>query len=744
MERSQRVPTMLAALMILSCPAGVKAIDVYGKQFDPPRVYFTHANLNKNGDLTAIKGQDNFLSLYVPGIDRGKAGYEADGFTYAVHLPGFVRMLDAEPMKLKLSPITQDGRHFTKVEGTLDPEGIKNRCFRGFWGLDLTLWYRVDEAPAGIEPQPAWVTLFYRGQKTFLSTARLRVHEALKMPPRIDPKDFRFWLHYGPHYRAGHWDELADYLGKAGFNAIQYTLGGPDEQAKEKIGQMKKRGFYAIAQRGGSPGEPLGQMQKVLTEGPAWFEKADAGCMQHYLPMADAALWDFEPSPLHLATDPWTLGEFRKAAGLGVQEELTEETIKSKYIKQWVDFRQNQLAMCVKHWADYCRSVNPAAETILTEGRANVFDPPGQIDYAKCGRYVTLCDPMNATGAASLLNVRKWMAHAPQARFNGCQNVALSGHHQVFISAQSTMLQLVGSALIGTRGTDIYPGPAMDAEEFALLNRGAWFLGRNRAFIFKGRRSPSSVTVELLPREVTLVNLGDGRTIRNAHPDWNVEGIGRTFAKSSGDEYLAAIENLSDKEPCYARLTAAVSDGTYRILDDDNQQAFTLAGKAEIPAASLTAGVYVTCPPGDFRAFRLGPASAAAPEGYKPVALELIQQAYRQYAKVRQGAAAQDRGEQTRPAEADRSLIFHLDFENGPDASVSKGVGTPTVTGNLTYEKTPQGSRAAVVGKGVSLSYPPEGNVDLQRGKIYMHFKPLWHGSTAKRTSSSASAPRPG
>jgi hypothetical protein len=110
----------------------------------------------------------------------------------------------------------------------------------------------------------------------------------------------------------------------------------------------------------------------------------------------------------------------------------------------------------------------------------------------------------------------------------------------------------------------------------------------------------------------------------------------------------------------------------------------------------------------------------------------LTQQAYRQYAKVRQGAAAPDRGEQTRPAEADGSLIFHLDFENGPDASVSNGVGTPTVTGNLTYEKTPQGSRAAVVGKGVSLSYPPEGNVDLQRGKIYMHFKPLWHGVDGK------------
>ena len=70
--------------------------DVSNKRFDPPRAYFTHANLNKNGFVSAIKGQENFLSLYFPAIDNSEKKYEAEGFSFRVLLPSFVGMLDVD------------------------------------------------------------------------------------------------------------------------------------------------------------------------------------------------------------------------------------------------------------------------------------------------------------------------------------------------------------------------------------------------------------------------------------------------------------------------------------------------------------------------------------------------------------------------------------------------------------------------------------------------------------------------
>lgn len=75
----------------------------------------------------------------------------------------------------------------------------------------------------------------------------------------------------------------------------------------------------------------------------------------------------------------------------------------------------------------------------------------------------------------------------------------------------------------------------------------------------------------------------------------------------------------------------------------------------------------------------------------------------------------------------DEHLLFYLDFEGSPDAVVSKGEGKATVTGTPVYEESPDG-KGVVISKGVSLSYLPEGNINLQKGKIYVHFKPLWHG----------------
>ncbi len=616
--------------------------DVYGVRFDPPRVYFAHASINKAGPAAGVRGQDNFLSLYVPPVDNTAGGYKPEGFSYSVLLPAWLEVLDQAEQELTVTAAELGGVPYQKVTRRLDPTQVKQRCLTGKWGISEVLWYRVqDNATVPPALPEIRVTLQYGDKECFTDTARLRIYDELPPVPRVSPRHFRFWLHYGPYYRKGHWDELADWLSRAGINALQFTLGGPE--SLEYVQAMRQRGFYVIAQRGGSyEGIYRDNMRACLEQGPGWFAKADQGTMATYLPHADAALWDFEPSPLPTAIDDWLIAEFRRERKLAADVVLTKETIGARYLREWIDFRQNQLATCVRHWGDFCRSVKPDIATILTEGSALAFDPPGQIDYARCQDAVTFCDPMNFTGLGALHVMRQWMQHAPRAHFTGCQNVGLSSYHNIFVSPPTIMLQIVSAALSGMHGTAIYPGPAMDADNFVLFNRAMGFLGRNQDLVFEGERDPAAILVSMLPKESQTITLGDGRKLQNTYPDWSHDAIQRCYRSPGGDASLVAITNWNAKEPCFARLTLSLPAGKWLLTDDERRQVYVSEGQAELDAAALARGVMVQCPAFDFLGVRVQRSSAAAVArvaGYRQVSLAEVEQAAQTYSQSGTGAA---------------------------------------------------------------------------------------------------------
>ena len=596
------------SLLVLLSPSTAFGENVSNKRFDPPRAYFTHANLNKNGFVSAIKGQENFLSLYFAAIDNSAKKYEAEGFSFSVLLPPFVRMLEAGGKADDVRKTEFNGRPYIEVRRDLDPKTVFARCLRGPWGIDQTLWFRLDDARVPEAPQPIRIALFYRGKQVHHSDARLRVYGALKTPPPVDPKNFKLWLHYGPHARHPHYDELADYLRKAGVNTVQ-IMSNP-----EYMREMQKRGFFVIAQRGGSYSKVHRELRECLTLGPKWFEKSDGGVMRKALPHGDAVLWDFEPSPAHIELDEWTASEFAKKLNLDKPALLTEDLIREKYLPRWIEFRQQQCAQAVRHWADFCRSFRPDIRTILTEGRANVFDPPGQIDYRNVGSSVTYCDPMNFTGIRALFNLKQWMKHAPNATFTGCQNVAAGSKHNVFISAQTIMLQILGSVLVGGKGTSIYPGPAMDGENFVLFNRVMGFIGRNQQALFRGKAQPPELIVLPLPKEDLEVKLGDGPTLRNIYPDWDRESIHRSFFNPVKREYLAVVGNWNGSEPCIFKLKMSTGRGRWRVLDDENREVHQLDGKGTLSSADLSEGIYLKVPAYDYRGFRIAPAENVSPK----------------------------------------------------------------------------------------------------------------------------------
>ena len=638
--------SVLAATLVCALPAGpAPAADVYGVRFDPPRLYFTHANINKSGMLSALRGQDNFLNLYMPPVDNAEGRYTPEGFSVSLLLPDYLEVLDQAERGQTVTPIQHEGRPYLRVTWEVDPVQVKARCFVGDWGVYDAgpVWYRVKAgAEVPTEPQPVQVTLLYLDEECFVDSARLRVYEAIEPGPRVSPEHFRLWLHYGPHNRPGHWDELAHYLELAGINGIQVTAGGPG--ALEYTQEMRERGFYIIAQRSGSYSALYkDNMRACLEQGPAWFEQSDDGTMTTYLPYSDAALWDYEPSPLPTGLDDWLIAEFRQDQGLPADELLTEETIRAKYLREYIEFRQTQLATCIKHWADYCRSVNPDIETILTEGGVLTFDPPGQVDYGKYQDYVTFCDPMNFTGMQALLVVRQWQVAAPRAGFTGCQNVALSSYHNVFIPARTIMMQTLSAALIGLQGTSVYPGPTMDAENFVAWARVTEFMGRHEELIFTGRRDPTQVGLELLPKEEQTVTLGDGRELRNRYPDWEREAIVRSYAATDDSEFVTVIANWHAKEPAYGKLTLDLPGGTWLLADDENRLLFTRGGKPKLNAGRLKEGVFVHCPPFDYRGLRVTratPAALAAVKEYESTDLAPVELAAMAYAEPTGGSGA--------------------------------------------------------------------------------------------------------
>ena len=641
-------PALYAALLLL--PSTAHPADVYGKRFDPPRAYFAHSSINKNGVTSAIRGQVNFIDIYMTPIDNTSNRYTADGFSWSVLLPAVVRMPDAGEQGLTVEPVEHNGRSYLRISKPFDARQVEIRSMRGAYGSSHEwLWYWIDdeqEIPGRL--QEIKLALQFRGKTCFTDTSRLKIYGALHAP-RLSPRHFKLWLHYGPRYRMGKWNELADYMARAGFNTIQSL------ESIEFNREMKKRGFYIIHQRSGSYHEVYEkEFQDCIAEGPAWFRRQDAtGICEERLRVADASIFDFEPGPAGKITefrdDPWLHDRFKSQNKLPGDTILTEGLVKSEYFTEWVDMRQELGAQVVKNWAAYCRSVNPEIATIITQGGVNSFDMTSDVDHLRYADDVTYIDPMNFTGRTGLQNVKKWMERVPRGRFAGCQNVSAGGYSNLFISDQDMMLHTLGAALIGCKGTSFYPGWTLDGANFVLLNRVMTFLADHQEILFAGTPDPPNLILAALPREDTEIDLGGGTTIRNTFPDWSLDAVIRGFHHRDSNQYLVVINNRNTSEPCFVQLTAAVPGGEWFLTDRERKEVFLRDGEARIPSSDLADGIYLHSPPADYRGYRLMPVtpeSALRVQSFRPVPLGQIRekaQAYPEEPDRAGDAVARDR-----------------------------------------------------------------------------------------------------
>lgn len=639
-----------AVLITSAFTAPSTALDIYGKRFAPPRAYLIQPTLNKSGTVAALPGRDNFLRIFLPPIDtatpEGRA-IDPAKLRFTVTLPAGVTILEDTP-KLTTGSGELDGQPAVTAKGTFDAKEVKLRCLDNAYGIERIVWFQLDESFEPGDTRPIRLQLHHGDELVFTDDATLRIEAELTPPPTVSPKHFKLYLHYGPHYRAGQYDAVADDLRKAGINAVQ-IMGWNLELMEE----MAQRDFYIIAQRGGSYHGLYAHLADVVEQGPAWYESDDDGVMAKTMRYADAVILDAEPTPADYDPDPRIHAMFRDRLGLPVDAPMDETTVKSQHLSEWIAFRQDLFATAVKHWADWTRSLKPGVETILTEGRCNIFDPTSQIDYRKVGDAVTFYDPMNYAGLNAVQGMKQWKAAAPDLRFMGCQNLAYTSYSPVFISAQTVGLQTLSAALLGNAGTSIYPGQTMDAENFIVFNRVMTFLGKHESIIWDGTPDPAEAMLTLLPKEDSTITLGNGQSIRNTYPDWDRDAVARTYRSNAGDEYLAVVTNWNASEPCYARLAIPGLDGEWMVVDDESKAVMQVGGQSKWTASQLAQGVSLKVPPSDFRGVRVARFDESAARGLDAVNVDETDAAYREYAAIDGGSGDG----------AESSLIAYDDFD---------------------------------------------------------------------------------
>ena len=215
-----------------------KTNDIYRKRFGLPRAVFTHGNMVKPGVISALKGQDNFLPLYIAAIERGQTEYQAEGFSYTILVPDFVQILDQEKNGLVITRTKFKGKNYQKIERQLDPKKLAARCLKAAYGLEETLWYRLDESKITADSPLLRITLNYQGKPISRAEARLQIFDELETPQQVSPENFKFYLASGPLFRKGHYDQFAEMQRKAGFNTL--LLFSNDV---EPIKEMKKTRF---------------------------------------------------------------------------------------------------------------------------------------------------------------------------------------------------------------------------------------------------------------------------------------------------------------------------------------------------------------------------------------------------------------------------------------------------------------------------------------------------------------------
>jgi len=306
--------------------------------------------------------------------------------------------------------------------------------------------------------------------------------------------------------------------------------------------------------------------------------------------------------------------DFAAYCKLGKTAEISE--IKSKYQKEWRDFRCLNTSEVLKMHCDVVRENYPASKIIDYDYVVNFNCPDFRDAYYRVAKDPQLNEKYFDAHLSSYYhytdknafdmidinarNLKKdyWVLGAIDR-----SGTYLSGK-EVISPAQARML-ILASAASGAKGAGFYPGLHIDGKFFVAIDKAMSEIAVLEKFFMEGKRIDSELKVQPLPYFSKKVQVGD-REIEIVRPNWK-DRFGYRVHSLDGKKLLS-IFNYSPDKKAFVKVSAEMPAGKYTVMDPvANKRIIQETGKEFWDASGISGGFIFGTPAHDVRFLMIQP-----------------------------------------------------------------------------------------------------------------------------------------
>jgi hypothetical protein len=552
------------------------------------------AERRPDNTVYAIAGENNYVLVSLYAENQGKhslpeiSADTKDEFMLTVETPASVEYVGVFDFQGKNAPrqfvavgesadVTRAGIAYKTRKIKLNRELLMERIVKGKYYYRIYVWFKPPQGAGGT----------FNWSLDLGETNLAQASNPLHVLPPIDaakklPKDFIVYMwsansnvpdEYATH-EAGFYRRLGvTHIG------IQFWPGTTDENWKSNYRSvwattMRKAGLKVIAERGGNYEKeihgirPDGYKDIGLAAGSTQAceqlqSEQNAKEYAVVAPYVDGLLWDYEPHGpgKHPGYDDVkTIAAFAKDKGIA--EELTPEVLKTKYEKEYYDYRMNLMCDPIRALGKMVRGVKSDSKFYVCQGSSL---PVGiLLEWKNYDQDVDLHMPMLYPAYAQIYHEQVDAV----AEYIGCKKllpIGSIGWRQGGVRPHPNriFMEYLSSAVCGTVGYAHWPDISqMDGAVLHGIWRAGTVLAPVEKFFSNGKRFTQFSAVPIPYVERTL-QVG-ARAVDLSQPYWKGYTTARAFAL--GGETAFALLNFHMEEKAFFRFaTDAFPQGGYLV-----------------------------------------------------------------------------------------------------------------------------------------------------------------------------------
>ena len=533
----------------------------------------------------------------------------------------------------------KDGREYNLFRIDFVEDSLKRIVLRSGNYMDIHLWFR---APEELNKELFWELNY--GDKTLAREKAVLKTVGTIAPGTTFSEDFMVFLHHTGsdcgRLDGKDMDDRIDFYKNAGFThmgTFYFTYDRPKYYVI--VSKLRQAGIKTIAERH----NPISfhehnatfiEEQKPGGKGLFFaaneFRKAidsprELGRFRKAAEWADGFVYDYEtPGPQQVPgrDDKATIGEFAKS--IGVEDEMTEDLLRSTYSRQYYDFRMRLCSYPVFGLRDMIDRASPDLPLFLAHGSGL---PIYELDYKAYDKAVQYHMPMIYTGdGMEFFNkVDDFVGYVPKEKIVPITTAGWIFGPMTKATPADYIMNVVAAAVTGCRGISTWPGLEQnDATVSYGLYRGAALVAPFVRFFQKGRPA-EEIELTALPFHEKRVKVGD-TTIDLSTPQWANFTVLRVC--ELGGEYALAMLNYSKSTDMFVSVSAGNLKKNYCLVNPAARSYIEAHGEQELSPETLAAGVCVKVPANSAGLWLLTPEIGEAGD-YAAVRSETVWETFR-------------------------------------------------------------------------------------------------------------------